>query len=138
MHFYTFYYYIYNPYSNYSLLMRLILSKIKRQNNTNKGIKMSNLLTIIALYLLAFNLIEFILMGIDKSKARRGSFRIPESTLFLFSIVGGSIGGLIGMKFFRHKTQKPAFYIGFPIILTVQILLVIYILFLSPFSFKVM
>jgi len=99
---------------------------------------MSDLLIIITLYLLAFNLLEFILMGIDKSKARRGAFRIPESTLFLFAIVGGSIGGLLGMKIFRHKTQKSAFYLGFPVILIVQILLVIYFLFLSPFSFKVM
>lgn len=99
---------------------------------------MTELITIVGLYLLAFNLVEFILMGIDKSKARRGAWRIPESTLFLFSIVGGSIGGIIGMQVFRHKTQKPAFYIGFPIILVVQILLILYLLFLSPFSFKVM
>lgn len=99
---------------------------------------MKELLLIIFIYLISFNVLEFILMGIDKSRARRGAWRIPESTLFLFSIVGGSIGGILGMQVFRHKTQKPAFYIGFPIILLVQILIVLYLVFLSPFSFKVM
>lgn len=99
---------------------------------------MDEVLTYITIYIGAINLVGFILMAIDKSKARRNKWRIPEATLFLFAIFGGSVGCILGMQLFRHKTQKPAFYIGMPVILTVQVLLVLYIAFLSPFSFKIM
>lgn len=95
-------------------------------------------LSYIAIYIGVVNLAGFILMAIDKRKARRNKFRVPESTLFLFAIFGGSLGCLLGMKAFRHKTQKPAFYIGMPIILAVHLLIIIYLLFLSPLSFKIM
>ena len=95
-------------------------------------------LSLIGIYFAAANLIEFALMGIDKARARRGKWRIPESTLFLFTLVGGSIGGLVGMQLFRHKTQKPAFYIGYPVIFIIQVLIVLYLIFLSPFSFTIM
>lgn len=92
-------------------------------------------LTSIGTYLAIMNIIEFIIMGIDKSRSRRNAWRIPEATLFLFCIFGGSIGGLLGMKLFRHKTQKPKFYIGYPVILLLQVLITLYFIFLSPFKF---
>ena len=58
--------------------------------------------------------------GIDKSKARRGAWRIPEKTLFLLPLLGGSVGALLGMKVFRHKTKHWYFVWGIPIILLAQ------------------
>lgn len=92
----------------------------------------------IGIYIAVVNLAGFILMAIDKGRARRSKWRIPEATLFLFAIFGGSLGCILGMQLFRHKTQKPAFYIGMPIILLAHLILIIYVLFLSPLSFKVM
>jgi Predicted membrane protein len=60
-------------------------------------------------YLIAINLITFIFFGIDKVKARKKNWRIPEKTLFILSFIGGSIGALFAMKKFRHKTQKSEF-----------------------------
>lgn len=76
---------------------------------------------IILIYLAVMNIIGFALMGIDKSKARRGAWRIKEATLFVVSILGGSVGTLAGMYVFRHKTKKWYFIIGFPLILFLQI-----------------
>ena len=57
------------------------------------------------LYYLAFiSLLLFVLMGVDKAKAKRGARRVPEATLFFLAVVGGSLGGLLGMTAFRHKT----------------------------------
>lgn len=92
----------------------------------------------IGIYLLGINLAGFLSMALDKSKARRSVWRIPEATLFLFALFGGTLGSLLGMHVFRHKTQKPLFYIGMPILLGVQILAVVIILFLSPYSFRIM
>lgn len=74
-------------------------------------------------YILIVNLIAFFLMGIDKAKARRGAWRIPERTLFLSAILGGSVGAIAGMQLFRHKTKHRKFVVGMPLILAVQILL---------------
>lgn len=57
-------------------------------------------------YLVLINVLTFVIYGLDKNFARRGSFRISENTLFLFSLLGGSLGAIIGMIFFRHKTKK--------------------------------
>ena len=95
-------------------------------------------LSYIALYLLVINLAGFLAFAFDKSKARRNKWRIPEATLFLFAISGGSIGCLMGMHMFRHKTQKKSFYIGIPVILTIQLLVLIYFIFLSPLSFRIL
>lgn len=97
-----------------------------------------DVLSYIAVYFGFVNLCGFILMAFDKSRARRNKWRVPEATLFLFAIFGGSIGCILGMNIFRHKTQKPAFYIGLPVIFAIQILIVLYLLFLSPFSFMIM
>lgn len=76
-------------------------------------------------YLLCVNLILFALMGADKYKAAHGKWRIRESTLFILAVIGGSVGGILGMRVFRHKTLHRSFRLGFPGILAVQILLTI-------------
>lgn len=85
-------------------------------------------LTILTVYLIFMNLLAFLLMGLDKSKARRNRWRIPEKTLFLSAILGGSIGAILGMQVFRHKTKHASFRIGMPCILIVQLGLAVYIL----------
>jgi uncharacterized membrane protein YsdA (DUF1294 family) len=72
-------------------------------------------------YLVLANLVGFFLMGIDKKKAIHHAWRIPEKTLFLASILGGSIGTWAGMYVFRHKTKHWYFVVGMPAILAVQI-----------------
>ena len=84
--------------------------------------------SIIILYLIIINLLAFLLMGLDKRKAKRHKWRIPEKTLFLSAIIGGSIGALLGMQVFRHKTKHASFRIGMPCILIVQLGLAVYIL----------
>lgn len=84
---------------------------------------------LISCYLIIINIIAFLLMYIDKVKAIKHEWRIKESTLMGFAIFGGSVGGFLGMKIFRHKTKHPKFYIGIPIILIVQLLLSYYIYF---------
>lgn len=78
-------------------------------------------------YLLAVNILAFGLFGIDKQKARRNLWRIPEKTLLLSAFIGGSAGAILGMQFFHHKTRKPKFAIGVPMILVVEIALVWFI-----------
>ena len=73
-------------------------------------------------YLLGVNLALFALMGVDKYKAVHGKWRVRESTLFVLAIIGGSVGGILWLRVFRHKTLHPAFRWGFPGILAVQIL----------------
>ena len=81
----------------------------------------------ILLYLLFINLIAFLAMYIDKRRAKKGKWRIKESTLFGLVLLGGGIGGIAGMYTFRHKTQKPRFVIGFPAILIIEIICAIMI-----------
>lgn len=81
---------------------------------------------VIMIYLVVMNIIGFASMGIDKSKAKRGAWRIPEKTLFLIAILGGSIGSILGMKQFRHKTKHKTFTIGMPTILLVQAAIILY------------
>ena len=76
-------------------------------------------------YLLTVNLAAFHLFGRDKRLSKKQhARRIPEKTLFLFALAGGSIGAILGMKTFRHKTRHRYFVIGLPLILLVQIALV--------------
>lgn len=74
-------------------------------------------------YLVLINIIGFALMGIDKRRAKKNLWRIPEKTLFLVAIVGGSIGSLCGMEYFRHKTKHKKFKIGMPFILGIHIVI---------------
>ena len=75
----------------------------------------------ILLYLLIVNAVAFLLMLADKQKARKKLWRIPESTLLLSAAIGGSIGALVGMYTFRHKTRHLKFTLGVPAILIAQI-----------------
>lgn len=81
----------------------------------------------ILIYLLVINLAGFLSMMLDKQKAKKDKWRIPERTLFLFAILGGSIGSILGMRVFRHKTKHWYFVVGMPLILVLQIALVCYL-----------
>ena len=82
---------------------------------------------IIVSYFVIVNLLGFALMGIDKRKAIKGAFRIPEATLFTIALIGGSIGSILGMYTFHHKTRHRSFTFGMPAILILQVILVILI-----------
>ena len=82
----------------------------------------------IIVYLLLVNLIGLLAMYIDKRKAKYGRWRIPEKTLLIIALLGGSIGTIIGMYWFRHKTQKLKFTLGFPTILISEIIIIAYFL----------
>ena len=84
-------------------------------------------LKIIIVYFLIINVIGFLAMSIDKIRAKRGVWRIPENTLLLITVLGGGIGTIAGMYAFRHKTKKTKFTIGFPAILILEIILIIYL-----------
>ncbi len=79
-------------------------------------------------YLIAINAITFITYGIDKWKARKNKWRIPESTLLLLAVFGGSIGAFLGMRVWRHKTMHKKFKYGIPSILVLQIGLLLYLI----------
>ena len=81
------------------------------------------LLQILILYLILLNLLGFILMGVDKRRAIRHAWRIPEAHLFGCAILGGSLGSILGMYTFRHKTKHWYFVWGMPAILLIQIIL---------------
>ena len=74
-------------------------------------------------YLAAANFMSLLLMGIDKLKAKRKRYRIPEAALFLSAVLGGAVGGTIGMFLFRHKTKHTAFRVCFPCLAAMEILL---------------
>lgn len=82
---------------------------------------------LLAIWLLAMNLIAFAAMGLDKRKAKNRRWRIPERTLFLFALLGGSFGGLAGMTFFHHKTKQKKFQIGFPVLFLLQAALLVWL-----------
>lgn len=86
-----------------------------------------DLLQYIPIYFAAINLVTFFVYGIDKYRAKRGAWRIPEKTLFLLPILGGSIGAIAGMKFFHHKTKHWYFKYGLPLILILQLALVVWL-----------
>ena len=79
------------------------------------------LFTIVKTYLILINALGFLVMLIDKQKARRKAWRIPEATLMGIAALGGSIGAICGMYLFRHKTKHPKFFIGLPLLLILQI-----------------
>ena len=88
-------------------------------------------------YYILINLIGFFTMGIDKRKAIKRAFRIPESTLFIIAIIGGSLGTLLGMYVFHHKTRHWYFVYGMPAILLLQIIAVLALI-NSPIEFLTM
>ena len=78
---------------------------------------------ILVVYLLLINIVGFICMGVDKSRSVTGAWRIPEKAFFLLSAIGGSLGCLIGMYLFRHKTKHWNFVVFIPMILVIQVIL---------------
>ncbi len=78
------------------------------------------------IYLGIINLIGLFSMFLDKQKAKRGKWRIPEKTLFLLAVIGGSLGTTLGMHMFRHKTKHWYFKFGMPMILIIQFVLILY------------
>lgn len=80
----------------------------------------------IILYLIAINVVTFLVYGLDKWKAKQDAWRISESTLLLLAAAGGSVGALLGMQIFRHKTKHVKFTVGVPVILFVQIAIAIW------------
>jgi uncharacterized membrane protein YsdA (DUF1294 family) len=78
-------------------------------------------------YLIVINVVTFLVYGIDKWKAKQGSWRISEATLLILAIIGGSIGALLGMKIWHHKTMHKKFKYGVPAILIIQIILIGYL-----------
>lgn len=80
------------------------------------------------IYLLIVNALACLLMLIDKIKAKKKAWRIPEATLMGVAAIGGSLGGLVGMQLFRHKTQHPKFSVGIPVLLALHILLLVWLI----------
>ena len=74
-------------------------------------------------YLIIINIVSFLVYGIDKWKAKQGSWRISEATLLMLAVIGGTIGALLGMQVWRHKTMHLKFKYGLPLILLAQIAL---------------
>ena len=79
-------------------------------------------------YLLAVNIVTFLLYGIDKYKAKKGKWRISEATLLTMAAIGGSIGAWAGMRLWHHKTMHKKFKYGIPVIIILQVALALYLL----------
>ena len=88
---------------------------------------MNTLHSCLAYYLLGINAVTFIVYGIDKYKAKKAKLRIPEATLLLLAVLGGSIGAWMGMKVWHHKTMHKKFKYGIPASLLIQIALMTYL-----------
>ena len=99
----------------------------------NSEIVISNIFSTqnIIIYLIIINILGILLMYIDKQKAKKGAWRIPEKTLFIVTTLGGGIGTILGMYIFRHKTQKLNFVVGLPLITILEVLLAIYFIFFN-------
>ena len=95
-----------------------MIKEFVMQNTTN-----------ILIYLAIINAIGFLSMGFDKFKAKHEMWRTKEQTLFVIAIIGGSIGSILGMYVFRHKTKHTNFTIGMPVVLLTQIAIIIYFVF---------
>ncbi|XCP86291.1 DUF1294 domain-containing protein [Roseburia hominis] len=93
-----------------------------------KGIDMELKVTICVLYFAVVNLAAFVAFGMDKRRALRQKWRIPERTLLGIAAAGGAVGALLGMHIFHHKTRKLKFSLGVPVFLAMHVL-VIYIVF---------
>ena len=83
--------------------------------------------TALLIWLAGINVVTFALYGIDKYKAKKGLWRIPEKTLLLLPLLGGSVGGILGMSVFHHKTRHWYFRIGLPVMLLVQAAAAVYL-----------
>ena len=108
----------------FSLYNRIHRQKLEYQGGTRMEEHSSFIM-----YLISVNIIGFILMYIDKRKAMKKHYRIPERTFWALAILGSALGTYIGMKLFRHKTKHRSFMIGMPILFIVNIVCCIYIFF---------
>ena len=81
-------------------------------------------MSILVWYLAAINFTTWVAYGLDKGRAKSGKWRIPERTLLLLALIGGSLGALAGMIMFRHKTRKPKFYISVPVMFVAHCVIV--------------
>ena len=81
----------------------------------------------VAIYFLAINIVLFVVMGVDKYRAIRQRWRIPEATLFILALVGGACGGTVGMYSFRHKTKHWYFAVFFPLLALAQLALYFFV-----------
>ena len=79
------------------------------------------MIPVFAIYLIGINILTFLIYGVDKWKAQRDRWRIPEDTLIWLAVAGGSVGALLGMNLFRHKAKHRKFFLGIPAILLVQL-----------------
>jgi uncharacterized membrane protein YsdA (DUF1294 family) len=86
------------------------------------------MLSVLIYYLTLINLFAFSMMGYDKQRSKKRKRRVPERHLFIYAFIGGSIGALIGMRVFRHKTQHPSFQYGIPAIILLHIAAAVYFL----------
>lgn len=96
-----------------------------------------NVLLTVVIYLAVMNFCALFIMGLDKHKAKKREWRIPEATLFAFALFGGSFGATLGMFLFHHKTRHWYFLFGFPLILIVQ-LAIAYLIYTSPIQFMIL
>lgn len=84
-------------------------------------------MNLVLYYIVIINILTFIVYGIDKLKAKKGKWRIPESPLLLLAIIGGSIGAFLGMKVWHHKTKHKKFKYGIPLIIILQLGVLLYL-----------
>ena len=84
-------------------------------------------MNLVLYYIVIINILTFIVYGLDKLKAKKGKWRIPESTLLLLAIIGGSIGAFLGMKVWHHKTMHKKFKYGIPLIIILQLGVLLYL-----------
>lgn len=89
---------------------------------------MDTIYIIVGILLIIMNGIGYISMWDDKRRAKKGKYRIPEKTLFIIAILGGSLGSILGMRQFRHKTKHWYFKYGMPCIFIIQIIGLVWIL----------
>ncbi|MFP7493353.1 DUF1294 domain-containing protein [Terribacillus saccharophilus] len=82
----------------------------------------------ISVYLLVVNILLYAWMGIDKQRAKAHEWRISERRLWITAIIGGALGGWLGMQMFRHKTKHNAFVFGFPCLVVMHVLLILFFL----------
>lgn len=85
-------------------------------------------MNIMWIYLLIINIISYLVMGWDKRAAIKHNQRIPEKTLLILALIGGSLGSIAAMIILHHKNRKPKFLFGFPIIFVLQIVIIIQLL----------
>ena len=86
-----------------------------------------NIIILLIVYFLVMTIIGYVSMGVDKAKAKKHAWRIPEATLFSIAILGGSIGSILGMFHFRHKTKHWYFVVGMPLIFFIQLAIAVYL-----------